>query len=832
MGQVRTRFRMGPGSILAAALLAGTSFTGLAAIPGIAMAQSAQVSFAVPGGALGPALNEFGRQANLQVSFLAGAAAGKTTSGVSGAMDVSAALDRLLAGTGLSYSFDGARSVTIAAPAAVSAADQPYDGSIVLEEVNVTGWVDGAGATAPYETPGSSSYIDGEQLNRIPVTSTGDIFKSVPGVIVTSNRGSGTIDVNIRGLQGAGRVATLVDGTSAQTSAYKGYAGNQSRTSVDAALLSGVTVEKGPATGPQGIGSIGGVVNMTTINAEDVLLDGRQFGVMVKGTLGNNSIEPILNGDMAYKGTARLDGAGEIDLSSLNGAVAVAATSEMADFLLAYSSVNQGNYFAGSNGSTTHPDTGAVLSPIPLGAEVYNTSRNTDTLLAKGTLRFGDGQSLKVTVQKYHGLLGETYNEALNFSGIYGFADQEQSPLTERDVTTGKLEYRWNPSGNDLIDLHANVWSTYTEESAYVSPPSGTVAGMRDYATWATGVEVWNTSRFSTVADGLEVSYGLQYLDETAESEYTTDPNGDRQLIAGFTQAKLDVNDWLTLQGGLRAEGFAGDTIATDARSLGRVNPNIGITVSPLAGLQLFATYAEGWRPPSIRELNGQASVSPNPDLRPEVSKSFEIGANYLARGVFTADDSVKLKVAYFDSTYDDYIARMRIGSSDSWGNLDEATYRGIEISGAYDMGKVFVEGSFNYYTDIEYCLPGVACGTGTGRDFGGNQVPPVYSGSLTVGTRLLEDEALTLGATVNFVGEQYEVANLGIGGNHGNTINMAKWAPSQIVGLFGSYKVNENLELNASVENLFDTYYLDGMATALVPAPGRTVKLGLTGKF
>src|SRR5690606_5974774 len=115
---------------------------------------------------------------------------------------------------------------------------------------------------------------------------------------------------------------------------YKGYAGNQSRTSVDAALLSGVTVEKGPATGPQGIGSIGGVVNMTTINAEDVLLDGRQFGVMVKGTLGNNSIEPILNGDMAYKGAARLDGAGEIDLSSLNGAVAVAATSEMADFLL------------------------------------------------------------------------------------------------------------------------------------------------------------------------------------------------------------------------------------------------------------------------------------------------------------------------------------------------------------------------------------------------------------------------------------------------------------------------------------------------------------------
>jgi len=828
MGRVRRRFGAGPGRIVLAALLLGTSVGSGVVAATSAMAQStAPASFSVPAGDLGAALTAFGRQAGLQIRYTAQVAAGRTTSGVSGTMAPVAALSRLLAGTGLSYSFPDSDTVDIFVTGAEQVAN---DGSIVLEEVNVTGVAgSGAAADAPYETAGTSTYVSGEQLNRIPVTSAGDLFAGVPGVSAPANRASGTMDINIRGLQGNGRVATLVDGTSATTSAYKGYAGNQDRNTVDAALLSSVSVDKGPTTGPQGIGSIGGVVNMTTINVEDVLLPGHEFGVMLKTSVGTNSIAPILNGTSAYTGDASVDGADEIDFSNWNGSVAVATSTENFDFLLAYSAVNQGNYYAGSEGSTTNSD-GDEMSPIGLGSEVYNTSRDTDTLLAKGTVRFDDGQSVKVTVQKYHGDLGETMNEALNYSGSYGFAEQQQNPLTERDVTSGKIEYRWEAPGNDLIDLHANVWTTYTEEYPYLISGLSTV--QNDFETHSTGVELWNTSLLDTGLGGLELSYGGQYLAETASSSSTTNPNGERQLYAGFAQGKLGLTDWLDLQGGVRVEGYHGDADSSTAveREYSRVNPNIGLTVTPIDGVQLFATYTEGWRPPSIREINGQSSLTAASDLEPEVSKNIEVGVNYLANDVFMDGDSVKLKLAYFDNTYDNYIVRYGSSSPYVWDNIDKAVFRGIELSGAYDMGRVFVEGSFNYYTDIEYCLPGYACGEGTNSDYGASQVPATYSGALTVGTRWLDDNALTLGASVKFFGEQYEISNLG--GSYIASSIMAQWDPEQIYGLFATYKVNENVELNASIENLFDTYYLDAQATALVPAPGRTVKVGLTGKF
>ena len=46
------------------------------------------------------------------------------------------------------------------------------------------------------------------------------------------------------------------------------------------------------------------------------------------------------------------------------------------------------------------------------------------------------------------------------------------------------------------------------------------------------------------------------------------------------------------------------------------------------------------------------------------------------------------------------------------------------------------------------------------------------------------------------------------------------------------NYKVNENLALSLSATNLTDRYYLDPMTRSSMPAPGRTIKLGLTATF
>ena len=64
------------------------------------------------------------------------------------------------------------------------------------------------------------------------------------------------------------------------------------------------------------------------------------------------------------------------------------------------------------------------------------------------------------------------------------------------------------------------------------------------------------------------------------------------------------------------------------------------------------------------------------------------------------------------------------------------------------------------------------------------------------------------------------------------NSNNNPRWQPVFLVDAYMNYKVNENLALSLSATNLTDRYYLDPMTRSSMPAPGRTIKFGLTATF
>lgn len=53
-----------------------------------------------------------------------------------------------------------------------------------------------------------------------------------------------------------------------------------------------------------------------------------------------------------------------------------------------------------------------------------------------------------------------------------------------------------------------------------------------------------------------------------------------------------------------------------------------------------------------------------------------------------------------------------------------------------------------------------------------------------------------------------------------------------QLFDLFLKYKLFEHTELNASLQNLTDRYYLDPLAQSFMPSPGRTLRVGMQAKF
>lgn len=155
----------GTSKALMATLLVSTAIgIGLAATHREAVAQTqAQTSFSIPAGPLNRALTAFGRQAGVQVTYLASAAAGKTSSGFSGSATREQALAGILAGSGLVYSFPNAATVAISNPAAGSGT-VAADGSTVLETITVQG----QGAT----TEGSGSYTTGQMstATKLPLS--------------------------------------------------------------------------------------------------------------------------------------------------------------------------------------------------------------------------------------------------------------------------------------------------------------------------------------------------------------------------------------------------------------------------------------------------------------------------------------------------------------------------------------------------------------------------------------------------------------------------------------------------------------------------------------
>ncbi len=796
------------------------------------------------------ALNDISNITGISVVFQDASAGGIIGSPVTGTMTREAALAALLRDTGLSYHFTNGNTVTVTGRSGSSSAQgAPADanGSLLLDTITVTGGRGASPADAPYETAGSGAYISAEQIGRVPPSSPGDMFRNAPGVFSAGNRTGQSLNVNIRGLQGMNRVATLVDGAQQSSSTYRGYKGMSSRTFVDPEFIGGIEVEKGPSGGPFGSGAMGGVVNMRTLNANDILLEGKSYGMKIKGGFGGNSIDPGPYVAPPNEIKQRFDGNDWLDSGNRVGSIALAARNEDFELTGAFAYRRNGNYFAGKNGERLVKRFGFhgaeywdPMSDLKPGGEVYNTSQDTRSVLLKGKFDFDYDQTVELGYIRYDSTYGEEYGDMNNPFSQYSW-DPYQANLSHVTSDMYTAKYTWNPSDNDLIDFHANLWHTrVADEWAAIEILTGSPSISK---VDTTGGEIWNTSHFDTQIGILDVKYGATYAYEKINQNPGAQLSieGDRSVASIFTNADYKPVDWLKLSAGLRYEDYQTndrkEVDPTDGLQSNIFNPRLGITVEPLDGLQLFATYAKGWRPPSVREtvfeMPGQ--IEPNPYLRPEKSTNYEVGLNYLKNDALIANDKLRFKAAYFDNDYDDYIVRIygnRAGlpfAYRTFANIDGAKYKGFELSLSYDAGRFFADANLNRYTDIQYCFAAkvgesASCVEATPPDdYLSVYVPPSYSGSITLGARFL-DEKLTTGGRISFAGER-AIKRQGTGIE-------SDWRSYQVYDAFASYKVSESLTLNASIDNVFDLYYLDALTEALTPAPGRTFRVSATAKF
>lgn len=199
------RARKLPGGRLIAATIMTSSLATATTFAPDAFAQSIrQTTFTIPAGPLNQALAAFGRQSNLQVTYLPSLAAGRTSRGFSGTATPAQAMARLLDGTGLTSSFPNATTVAVSAPSANAAgAGETYLGTlqVVGADDGTVGFVATRTQAASKtdtpltEIPQSVSVVTADQMEQQDAQSLKQALRYTAGVAADSRPGLTGYDI-------------------------------------------------------------------------------------------------------------------------------------------------------------------------------------------------------------------------------------------------------------------------------------------------------------------------------------------------------------------------------------------------------------------------------------------------------------------------------------------------------------------------------------------------------------------------------------------------------------------------------------------------------------
>lgn len=951
--------------------------------PGLAVAATGLYEFNITAQPLNQALQQVAAQADMALLVDAKLTDNLNATPLSGQLTVRDALWQLLQPNGLTATISDGSIIIKAAPTAAQATE--------LSALKVQGSHSAPGMfdeeqidpiDLPYVKTRSVVHVTQENIERFRGTSPADMLQGTAGVQVADARNSGALDVNIRGLQGQGRVPVLIDGSSQSQTVYRGYSGVADRSYVDPDLISSINIEKGASLSAQGTGAIGGLVNMTTLKADDIVLKGQRTGVRLRGGLQSNTSTPP--DDVVV--TPRTDS------PSINGdagfaSVALATKQENYDLLAAYSYRTQGNYYAGKKGHSDYVTDDAwwgergVAKIFKPGEEVLNTSNESRSALLKATLRPTDNQALTLAYRNYR----STYGEIMSSQIMRARADTiPQWPLSNVKSDSYTANYRWSPD-NPLWDVKANLWYTDTDSETYNSSVFHTPRQQIADPEWAwdnsrkewiqyeyrsdtqaqrLGFDISNTSKLDTRAGAMKLNYGLswqqEYIgpgDDIVITQTHIDNNkylrdGDRQEASAFASLEWAIQPWLTLDVGGRYTYF--NTQDNNVRSEQRVNPNgwknlflfnnenyrigtvrwdqdengeytdatnpilnggeylsdpvwdengnmipsqltpiVAANISryletdtyfdpipgeydyipgisredhgfaPIIGLSaqvndstiVYARYSEALRMPSLAESTMGFSAAVSDTLKPEHSKDWEIGVNWLTNSLIADSDNMRLKFAYFDDVTEDYIGRRPHTnatnniSSMVIDNQDSYRRSGLELQSQYDSSYFFSELSAAYYHHVELCdsttanyirdntrLKGVPDCTGAGFStaYTRNHVPPKYAASLILGAKLPTPD-LSTGVRVTYNGEpavQQVIDGSAPWEGYFGSADQILTRAYTLLDVFATYTVNPHLTLDLAVDNITDQYYLDPLTQSLMPAPGRTFRFSISSQF
>jgi outer membrane receptor for ferrienterochelin and colicins len=471
------------------------------------------------------------------------------------------------------------------------------------------------------DVPVSVSTMDAASIARRNIVTLDDALRYVPGVNLTEWQ------VNIRGSsgysRGAGsRVLLLVDGIPFTT----GDTGELNFESLPIGQVERIEVVKGAGSALYGSSALGGVINAITKRIPD------QPETRIRAYGGFYSGPAFSSWDWGG-GTRFLDGQSFSHSSTFDNVGLLVFGSRAAD-----DGFRQNDYRRRYNGYLK-----VHCNPSP-----YDALTTTFSILHQNRGSFLYWKDLPYALVPPDVQQGDIVNSTRFFwSGLYTH--------TVSSVFLYAVKAMWyHNKWEDTIDTLTN------------SSRSDVVRGELQ-ATWspsATNVATFgfegSTDNVNSDLFGKRSGYGMAVY---GQDEFEIIP-----LLKATIGARFDLQDLDSLE------------------STSQINPKLGLVYRPMEGTTVRASFGRGFRSPTVAEAFTDAAISglpiiPNPNLKPERSWTYEIGASQII------GSAAWLDLALFQSDFD-YLIESGITAQGQgqFQNVTKARIRGIETSTRFAM--------------------------------------------------------------------------------------------------------------------------------------------------
>jgi hemoglobin/transferrin/lactoferrin receptor protein len=560
------------------------------------------------------------------------------------------------------------------------------------------------------QTTATVTVIPAEEIEQRFVKDIRDLVRHEPGVAVRrapsrfgaalgSTGRDGNAGFNIRGLEG-NRVLIQVDGIRVPQAFSFGASSFGRGGYTDLSTLRSVEILRGPASALYGSDGLAGVVSFFTVDPADLL------------------------GDAQVHGSVAAAYAGEDDSVtwSLRTAARVAGDAARGSEVMAVVTRRDGDALENFGSNTAADATRTAPNPQALS----NTS-----LLAKWVQRMSADAGWRVTLERVDATQSADVLSARSAPPLGATSVLRLDARDETDRSRASVDGVIESLGWFAADRLQ--WAVYTQDaqSTQRSVEDRNVAAdrVRDnrYAERVAGLNLQAYRQIRTAALAHRIVYGvdLARAEITNLRTGTVPPPGesfptkafadsDVDSLGVFVQDEISLGDAWFITPGLRYDRFAIDPRVDPlfpgtpaSLSDSRITPRLALRWRHSAAMSLYAQWTAGFRAPTPDQVNngftnlfspGAAYVSVgNPDLKPETSRSVELGVRGQA-------GPWRYAAAVFNGRYENFIEQIVVGGSGTvadpqrfqFVNLGEVRIRGVEARVAYRVSPVWqLQGSY-----------------------------------------------------------------------------------------------------------------------------------------